>query len=165
MAPHPNSELVAIAWIASIPAPFGPFSANMVATQPPAEQSWSVNQDGIANFITVTVIGGTPLLGMPIAQPVIEVKAYATKPGSNKPPWFAANDLLERIRLSTMSKLPGVFGRTLTITSNGAVYASAACTEAVVHTEPRRIYSDARNWAAYMMDMSISWREVGLVVK
>jgi hypothetical protein len=61
--------------------------------------------------------------------------------------------------------LPGVFGRTLTITSNGVVYTPASCIEATVHTEPRRIYSDARNWAAYMMDMSISWREAGLVVQ
>jgi hypothetical protein len=165
MAPHPNTELVAMAWIASIPAPFGPFSANMVATQPPAEQSWPGNQDGISNFITVTIVGGTPLLGMPIAQPVIEVKAYATKPGSNKPPWFAANDLLERIWLSTMSKLPGTFGRVLTIESNGVTYASASCIEATVHTEPRRLYSDPRNWACYAMDMSLVWREAALVIR
>lgn len=165
MAHHPNSELVAMAWIASIPAPFGPFSTSMVATQPPSETSWPVNSDGISQFITVTVIGGTPLLGMPISQPVIEVKGWATKVGSNKPPWFAANDLLQRIWLSTMSKLPGVFGRVLTIQSNTITYSSASCIEATVHSEPRRVYNDPRNYACYMMDMSLSWREVGLVIQ
>ena len=165
MANHPNSELVAMAWIASIPAPFGPFSSSMVATQPPAETSWPTNSDGVSQFITVTVIGGTPLLGMPVAQPIVEVKGWATKVGSNKPPWFAANDLLQRIWLSTMSKQPGVFGRALTIENGTAVFNSASCIEATVHTEPRRIYSDPRNWACYMMDMSLAWREVGLVVQ
>jgi len=165
MANHPNSELVAMAWIASIPATFGAFTASMVATQTPAEQNWPLNSDGIGRFITVTTIGGTPMLGMPVSQPVIEVKAYATKPGSNKPPWFVANDLLQRIWLSTHSKLPGVFGRALTITSNGAVYNSACALEAIVHAEPRRIYSDPRNWACYSMDMSLTWREVGLVIQ
>jgi hypothetical protein len=162
---HPNSELVAMAWIASIPSTFGTFSANMVATQPPAEQNWPTNVDGIANFITVTGIGGSPMQHTPISQPIIEVTAYATKPGSNKPPWFAANDLLQRIWLATYSKLPGVFGRVLNVVSNGVTYAPASCIEAMVHTEPRRLYSDARNWAKYSMDMSITWREVGLVVR
>jgi hypothetical protein len=165
MAPHPNSEVVAMAWIASIPAAFGTFNAQMVATQPPAASSWPVNQDGIGNFITVTGVGGSPMLGVPIAQPVIEVKAYATKPGSNKPPWFAANDLLTRIWYASYSKLPGVFGRVLTLQSNGVPYAAASVIEAIVHTEPRRIYSDSQNWAAYSMDMTMAWREVGLVVK
>jgi len=165
MAPHPNTELVAMAWIGSIPGQFGYFTPSMVATQPPAEQAWPLNEDGIANFVTVVAIGGTPMLGMPISQPVVEVHGWSTKPGSNKPPWFAANDLLQRIWLATMSKLPGVFGRELTIVSNGITYASASCLEAVVHTEPRRNYSDSRNWAHYSMDMSISWRETGLVVQ
>jgi hypothetical protein len=165
MALHPNSELVAMAWIGSIPGQFGVFNPGMVSTQPPAEQQWPLNLDGISNFITVTAVGGTPMVGMPIAQPLIEVKAYATKPGSNKPPWYAANNLLQQIWLASMSKLPGVFGRALTIDFGGKAYAPACVIHAEVHTEARRIYSDARNWAAYSMDMAFSWREVGLVVQ
>lgn len=165
MALHPNTEVVAMAWIGSIPGQFGNFTPSMVATQPPPEQSWPLNLDGISNFITVTTVGGTPMVGMPIAQPMIEVKAYATKPGSNKPPWFAANNLLQQIWLASMSKLPGVFGRVLTVESNGRPYAAACVIEAVVHTEPRRMYGDQRNWAIYSMDMALSWREVGLVIQ
>jgi hypothetical protein len=154
-----------MAWIASIPDTFGTYTTDMVATQPPAEQNWPQDSDGIGRFITVLVVGGTPMQYMPISQPVIEVKAYATKPGSNKPPWFKANDLLQGIWTATYSKLPGVFGRVLTIVSNGVEYNSASCTEAIVHTEPRRIYSDQRNWAAYQMDMTLAWREAGLVVQ
>jgi hypothetical protein len=154
-----------MAWIASIPAQFGTFTPSMVATQPPPDQNWPLNKDGLANFITVTVVGGTPMAGMPIAQPIVEVRGYATKPGSNKPPWFAANDLVSRIWLATMSKLPGVFGRPLNIVANGVEYASAACIEATVHTEPRRSYSDPRNWACYTMDMSLSWREAALIIQ
>lgn len=165
MAPHPTTELVAMAWIGSIPSQFGNFTPSMVATQPPPEQNWPLNEDGLGNFITVTVVGGTPMPGVPISQPIVEVKAYATKPGSNKPPWFAANDLISRIWLATMSKLPGVFGRKLDIVANGVQYAPASCLEAIVHTEPRRMYSDARNWACYSVDMSLSWREAALVIQ
>jgi len=158
---HPNTELVAIAWIRSIAG--GLFASNMVATQPPAEQSWPQDAHGVGRFITVTTIGGSPRMGVAIAEPIVEVKAYATKPGSNKPPWFAANYMLQQIWLATLDRTPGVFGRALTISQNGVAYAPASAIGAVVHTEPRRIYSDARNWAAYMMDMSFTWREVGLV--
>jgi hypothetical protein len=161
MANHPNSELVAMAWIASIPG----FNTSMVATQPPVEQNWPLNSDSVGQFVTVATIGGTPMLGMPIAQAVMEIKGWATKPGSNKPPWFAANDLLQRIWLATYSKQPGVFGRALTIQSGNVTYNPASATEAVVHAEPRRIYSDPRNWACYSMDMSFSWREANLVIR
>jgi hypothetical protein len=91
----------------------------------------------------------------------MEIKFWATKLLSNKPPWFAANQLAEIVRVEVYGRQLGEFGRVLTIRPE---YNKASVINTTIHIEPRRIYSDARNFAVYQMDLGIVWREVGLTV-
>jgi hypothetical protein len=157
---HPTSELVAEAWIGSLPG----FTASMVATQPPPPDKWPVI-NGVSQFITVAVVGGSPPRGeAPIAAPVLEIKGYATQLRSNKPQWAAANQLLELIRLGCYQRTNGVFGRALVIESGNVTYNPANVTGTIVHTEPRRVYSDPRNFGVYLMEMTMVWKEVNLSI-
>lgn len=163
MTYHPNSELVTCAWLSSIPG--SGFTSNMVATQAPPQEQWPA-VGGISQFITCRVVGGTPKpVGQaPLAMPVMEVKCWALKLTSTKPPWFAANNMAEIIRIAMYSRGLGVFGRALTIQANGLDYNPAVVLETVMHTEPRRIYGDPREYAVYQFDMGVTWKEVNLVI-
>jgi hypothetical protein len=164
---HPTSELVAAAWIAAMT----PIPAAMVATQPPQDVTqWTSyvaifgGTGDIRQFVTVRGVGGTPQLEVPIRKPVIEVKCYATNPGSNKPPWFAANQTAEIIFLAAYNRQLNEFGRALAIASGNVNYNGANVMQMVVHTEPRRLYGDVRNYAVYQMDLGMTWREIGLTI-
>jgi hypothetical protein len=165
---HPTSELVAAAWIAAMT----PIPAAMVATQPPQDvNQWtafvapgSAGSANIRQFVTVRVVGGTPGLNTPVWKPVVEVQCYATNPGSNKPPWGSANQTLELIRLATFNRTANEFGRALSISVGNVVYNGANVLQAVMHTEPRRLYSSIQNYAVYQADMGITWREIGLLI-
>jgi hypothetical protein len=91
----------------------------------------------------------------------MDIKCWATKLLSNKPPWFAANQLAEQIRVEIYGRQLGEFGRVLNVRPE---YNKASVMGISLHIEPRRIYSDARNFAVYQMDVGLVWREVGLTV-
>lgn len=152
-----TSELVAITWIGSVPH----LSTQMVATQLPAD----VNPDGTVaswvqtGFVTVSVVGGSPNIYLPVKKPVIQVDCWATRPGSNKPPWGQANVLAETIRYATLQRTG--FNRPLTLAVNGVSYPGAVVTSAYFATEFRRIYDDQADYARYQADMQISWQTIG----
>jgi hypothetical protein len=161
---HPTSELVTQAWLASIPG--SGFSTSMIAAQAPIQEKWPVT-DGISSFISMRVVGGSPApvsMEAPLGMPVMEIKCWAARLTSDKPPWYAANQMAEIIRIAMYSRGLGVFGRALTIQANGVVYNPAVVIRTVLHTEPRRIYGDPRNYAVYQMDMGMTWKEVNLVI-
>jgi hypothetical protein len=164
---HPTSSLVAMAWL-SVMIDF-PISG--IGTQLPQDNTkWPAFQDiygsgqTINQFITVRAIGGSPQQNVPVARPIIDVAVYATKPTSNKPPWFAANQTIELIRLATYDRTLGQFGRALTITTGGVEYNGATVKQAVMHTEPRQLYGDARNYAIYSADLQLTWTEIGYLL-
>src|SRR5258708_12062406 len=103
----PNDELVAIAWIGWMPG----ITTSIVATQLPEP----ANKDGSAadwvikppyGFVTVAVVGGGEDPELPIYRPVLQVDCWATKPGSNKPPWFRANRMAQAISAATRDRHP-----------------------------------------------------------
>lgn len=153
----PTNELVAVAWLGSIPAlqPLG--GTQMVATTLPAD----VNADGTVaawtqtGFITVTVVGGSPDPYLPVKRPVLQVDCWATRPGSSKPPWGQANVLAETIRYATLQRLG--FNRPLTLTVSSVSYPGAVVISAYLATEFRRIYSDAADYARYQGDLALTW--------
>lgn len=153
----PTSELVAVSWLGSIPAlqPLG--GTQMVATTLPADVDASNNPAAWVQtgFITVTVVGGSPDIYLPVKRPVFQVDCWAAKPGSNRPPWWQANALAETIRYATLQRLG--FNRPLTITVNGVSYPNAMVTSAYMVTEFRRIYSDAADYARYAGDLALTW--------
>lgn len=149
----PNDELVATAWIGSIPG----FTLAMVGTQLPPD----VNPDGsvaswiATGFVTVSVVGGNPDSLLPINRPVLQVDCWATVPGSNKPPWLRAAALASAIRNATWDRIRTP--RPLSATVNGVEYPLAVVQSAYIVTAPRRLYDDQGDYARYQADVALSW--------
>jgi hypothetical protein len=110
---------------------------------------------------------------VPVAMPVMEIRGWATKVNSNtktggqassNPPWYAANQLLEVVRVACYGKGLGVFGRILDIQSRGVQYNGAVVLSTLVHMEPRVLYNDPRNYAVYSMEVGFTWKEINLVL-
>jgi hypothetical protein len=139
----PTTDLVASVWIASIPG----LSAAMVGpTLPKDVTKWA---DG---FVQVMVVGGSPSLYLPVAQPVVSVDCWACKPSSDKAPWGRANYLAELIRSATYDH--STVQRTLTLPGT---YPEARCLAVNPLTEPRRVYSDDAGYARFNFDLAFSW--------
>ena len=162
LTPLPTDELVAVAWIGSIPG----LTPQMVATQLPEDANkdgtpadWVVKGRG---FITVAVVGGTPSPDLPQSRPVMQVDCWAVKPGSNKPPWGIANRLAMLVKTATWDRIQ--IPRKLTITVNGVLYPPAAVQAASLLTEPRRITDDPGDYARYQFDLALSWISLGQVI-
>ncbi len=163
LQPVPTDELVAVAWIASIPG----LDPQMVATQLPED----ANPDGSPaewvargrGFVTVTVVGGSPAPELPLSRPVFQVDCWAVMPGSNKPPWGVANRLAEAVKQAAWDRRS--VSRRLTITVRGVAYPPAVVLDAQVVTQPRRVWSDDADYARYQCDLALDWVAPGFTVE
>jgi hypothetical protein len=159
-----TNELVAVAWLGSIPAIEAVGGTQLVATTLPPD----AGPDGKAaawtstGFITVAVVGGSPNAYIPVKQPVFQVDCWATRPGSNRPPWDRANLLMETIRYATLQRTG--FNRVLALSARGVQYPSAVVDSACFLTEPHRDYSDAADYARYIVNLQLIWRTVDDVI-
>ena len=153
---HTPTDLVAVAWVKTIPG----LVADGVATQLPADETtWASN-----GFVVVpATVGGTPHQNIPVRRPVCQVECWATVPGSDKLPWGMANALAEQIRAGTYDRT--TFGRPLNIVAGGVTYPTARVISARCHTEPRRIWSDAGDYAGFTFDLGLQWVAAGEVVQ
>jgi hypothetical protein len=145
-----NSELVAAAWIASIPA----FTAG-VSTQLPQDTTTWVEH----GFVTVQTVGGSPHEYVPLRRPVVQVDAWATQaatPGrtTSKPPWFKAAHLIEWIVRETYHD--DRICRLLTLKPN---YPKARVLTVSPAIEPRRVYGVEVGTARYTVDLFMQWGE------
>lgn len=138
-----NTELVAVAWLGSLTG----LSPAMVATQLPRDtDAWKTT-----GFITVRTIGGTMALYTPLRSPVLAVDAWAVNPGSNKPPWFQANALMETVRDGAMTQVGHAW---LTLPGD---YEQARVTAAYFTNEPQRVYTDPGAYARYTASLTLHW--------
>jgi hypothetical protein len=148
-----NDELTCMAWIGSVPG----ITPQMVATTLPADTNpnGSVADWVRSGFVTISVVGGNPDAALPVNRPVMQVDTWATKPGSNRPPWWMAANLASMIRRATWDRhnIP----RPLTITANGVAYPSAVVLSAYMATAFRRLYDDAADYARYSGDLALQW--------
>jgi hypothetical protein len=153
---HAPTDLVAAAWIRSIPG----LTADGVATQLPTDETtWAAN-----GFIVVpATVGGSPAANMPLRQPVVQVEAWGTVPGSDKLPWGIPNQLIEQVRAATYDRT--TFGRPLTITAGPVTYPVASVKSVTAMTEPRRVWSDAGDYAGYVMDVLLIFVAQGEVIQ
>jgi hypothetical protein len=143
----PTSDLVAAAWIGSIPG----LDPGMVATVLPSDDGkWAKT-----GFIRIATVGGSPNIYLPVKEPVVQVDCFATIPGSNQPPWAHANGLAEIIRQASLQRV--LMRRPLTLSVRGHPFGQAVVQSAYLLTEPQRRYSDAANYAIYSFDMQFSW--------
>ena len=149
---HAPTDLVAVAWIASIPG----LVADGVATQLPAnETTWAAN-----GFVVVPAqVGGTPHSTMPLRRPVVQVECWGTVPGSDKLPWGIPNQLAEQIRAGTYDR--NTFGRLLLINAGSVTYPYARVLSAKMLTEPRRIWHDTGDYAGFQFDLALQYVAAG----
>lgn len=159
----PNSELVALAWLARVPG----LSAAMVGTTLPRLPATGVVPAWVATgFVTAMVVGGSPGLYMPQAAPVVGINAWAvnaTQSGgpsgpinvAAKPPWADAAQLCEVIRKAVYVLNRSGGARQLPMPVPG--YAHAAVQSAVLMSEPRRMPSDLASYARFTFDLQLFW--------
>ena len=146
---RPNTDLVTLAWLASIPG----LSSDMCATTLPDPSAWS--EDG---FAVVTGGVGGAMLDVPAQAPVVQIDCYAVDTGSNKPPWGIANRLAEHIRAETFQRDRAV--RDLEISAGPVTYPPARVAGVRLVTEPRRMYGDPADWAHVQFDLQLLWTEI-----
>lgn len=148
-----SDEYVAAAWIGSIPG----LTPAMVGTQLPPD----VNADGTVaswvstGFVTVAVAGGNPDPLLPVNRAVMQVDCWATRPGSNKPPWPDAAVIAAAIRRATWDRYH--IARPLSLSVNGVAYPTTVVQSAYLATGFRRLYDDAGDYARYQADLALTW--------
>lgn len=151
--PADTDVLVAAAWIATIPG----FTTAMTGDRlPPDVNPDRTQADWIrTGFVTVATVGGNPDQMLPINRPVMEVKCWATLPGSNDPPWGLAEAIAAAITRATWDRT--TFARPLTPVVNGVEYPLAVVQAAYMATTFRRLYSDAADYACVQGDLALQW--------
>lgn len=144
----PSSELVAVAWLTGVS---GLPSTAVGTTLPKDTSAWADT-----GFVQVGVVGGTPDADVPVARPVMDVRCWAVRPGSAKPPWGKANQLAEVIRAACYRGEDDAepFQRVVTLPAG---YRQARVLSVYWVTEPRRLPSDEARFACYGGDLQIHW--------
>lgn len=153
MTARPNSEIVAVQWVLSLPG----FPANGCATTLPDVTTWQgLGPD--AGFVTLRVVGGTPHPDAPIRNPVLQLDAWAANPNSqSQPAWGKAFDLLEIVKACTEVDSPHR-AKTLAMPHS---YDDAEVRDTTVLTESRRFpIPDPTGWARTTMDLQMVWTSV-----
>ena len=146
MAFLPHSELVAVAWLRSIPS----MLASAGTTLPKEATTWA---DG---FLRVSIAGGRSDRDVPQHSPLLQVDVFFPNRGSGRPPWNKANQLSEQIRAACYPRGDDAnpTQRTVTLPTG---YQQARVQSAEVVTEPRRMLGDDARYALYALDLSLTW--------
>lgn len=146
-----NSELVAVAWIASIPG----FLAGVASQLPQDTTTWVEH-----GFVTVQTVGGSPHAYVPLRRAVIQVDGWATQaatPGrtTSKPPWNKAAHLTEWVVAETYQTERVC--RLLTLPGN---YPDARVLTATALIEPRKVFGEQVGTARFTVDIELQWAEL-----
>jgi hypothetical protein len=142
-----NSELVAVAWVKSVPG----VPADKVAGTLPPRDAW---QD--TGFVTIdAIVGGTPHPDIPLYRPVIQLSFWAARADSSMtPPWGAAFILSEYVKRATEVDSP-YRSAVLTIPHG---FEQALVRDVSVPLENRRHpIPSAESYARVTMDVLLEW--------
>lgn len=143
---HPNNELVAVAWLKAAAGYLG----SRVATELPTDNSsWSAS-----GFTTISAVGGSPNIYVPIRKPVISVNCWGVTSNSGRPPWNLASQMAEQIREAVLAHR--TVGRQVAMPTG---YHNAYVHTVIPRTEPRRINADVASYAHYQQDIEFWWSE------
>jgi hypothetical protein len=142
-----NSELVAVAWVKTVPG----IPAGKVATTLPPLESWLGT-----GFVTIDgIVGGTPHPDAPLYRPVVQLGFWAANSGSSiTPPWGAAFILSEYVKRATEVDSPNR-SAVLTIPHG---FEQALVRDVTVLTENRRHpVASPESYAHVIMDVQLEW--------
>lgn len=142
-------ELVAIAWLKTV-------VGDIVATTLPKPAKDGSVSWADSGFVTITTVGGSPNLYVPLREPAIGVDFWATNPASQKPPWNKAASMAEAV--VTACQAHATIPQTVTLPTG---YPAALVRSAYVTGEPRRVPDDPSSYARYSVPgLIIAWTEV-----
>lgn len=144
---HPSTELVAAAWLRSLP---DITDAMVASTLPKDHTTWEAT-----GFLTVTPAGGTPHPDVPVRAPLVQVDAYATRVGSQRPPHGEAAALLEVVIASCWDEGDKATDLTIKTGYHRARVLGVSCAR-----EPQRLYGDEQGLAKYSTDLQFHWLEL-----
>lgn len=143
-----NSELVAVAWVQSLPG----MPANRVATELPDLEVWAST-----GFVTVdTIAGGNPDVDNPVLRrPVVQFSCWAARPeSSRRPPWGVAFALAELLVRCTEPDSEH-YAKVVTVREP---FEQATLRDATAISEPRRFPSpDPASHARVTLDVQLTW--------
>lgn len=143
MGLRPVTDLVAQAWLASLPT----LSAGMVGSTLPQGDSWVTT-----GFVQVTVVAGSVDIRTGLRTPHVQVDCWARRPASTKPPWRHANQLAETVLAAAV----GGTGQQ-TVLDLGVNYDRARLLTVCPLGEPRRVSDPDGSYARYSFDLNIVW--------
>lgn len=138
----PNSELVAVAFIKTLP---GIDSGQVATTLPEDTSRWDE-----LGFVELTVVGGNPGMYTENRTVVVSVDVWAVNRNSSKAPWGKAFTLAQRV----ISGLYGDVAQELTLP---AAFGPARVMSAYSLSEPRRIENDDASYAHVQFDVQLNW--------
>jgi len=146
----PSTERVVAAWLATIPG----ITPGMVATTLPSDVStWAST-----GFLVVEPVGGLPIVdGPPVRRPLVQVSAWAVKPGSQRPPWGMADSLMETVMRAAVGNLAGRSVDVTLTAGNPPTTATARILSVWAVSEPRRLWSDDSSFAHRQVDLRCDW--------
>lgn len=148
MPKNPTGELVAVAYGKAVLARAG--LAVPVSTTLAAVTSWQAT-----GALQVTGIVGGVVRDNDLRDMVVSFDSWAARPGSDKPPWGQANELVELVRLSAFWDWTDALELDL---EPAGVYTGVRVQGArPVSPEPRRIPDQDASRAHYSLDFRLLW--------
>lgn len=148
MAKRPTGELVAVAYAKAILADAGLTAP--VSTTLAAVTTWQTT-----GALQVTGIVGGVTRDNDLRDMVVSFDSWAARPGSDKPPWGQANELVEVVRASAFRDWTDALELEL---EPAGVYLPVRVQGAVpISPEPRRIPDQDASRAHYSLDFRLIW--------
>jgi hypothetical protein len=149
----PDSELVMIAWIASIPE----FTADWVDHELP----WDLNVPVENGYVQVTPIGGVPSQDVPLFMSTAQVDCYVNAPSEDRSFRLWAKDIAMQIKMACYDREH--VGRAVTPVEQGpegllVTYPVCRVYDVYCLTDGHYIESkDNYNFEGWSMDFAITW--------
>lgn len=144
---RPTAELVAQAWLATIPG----ITSSMVATVLPAKSpSWATT-----GFLVAATAGGNSEMYVPVHRSLVQVDAVCFTADSARPPWGRVDQLAQTVADACYGDTGD--GAQLTLTA-GPSTGAARLLGAWLATEPQRLYGDDASLARKRLDVMLAWR-------
>jgi hypothetical protein len=144
---YATPEKVALGWAAGI------FGTDMVGAQLPAPDSDGNLSWAASGYITLAALstGLGAHMYYRFDRPVVSFQCWAASPDTGRPPWGKAANLAETIRVQGCYANQPVSVTVPDASENARVLSS------YLVSEPRRVYSDQGDYAAFVVDVQLFW--------
>lgn len=163
MTTYLTSDYVGVQWLRSLARLVGVDIANEVVdpwveTPTATGTVWKPAWTG-RDFISIFAVGGGSDAYSPEFTPVYQVDCWSRpKNKGSQPPWYAANQLAERIR-HLQYEIDGTM-----LVQLPSPYVNARVVDVTALSEPRRVPNDPNGIARYTLDVQVTFIAEGALV-